>query len=526
VGRETGVASATRVSRRSFLRGLGAVGGTFILGTPPARGQAAGPRLGSSLFTLGVASGDPAPDSVVLWTRLAPKPLDEGGGMPPDPVTVRWEVADDQQFSRVIASGTVDVVAADAHTVHVEVRGLESDRGYWYRFRAGNEVSRTGHTRTMPGRGAPVDCLCIAIASCQHHEVGYFGAYRRMIEDGARLIVHLGDYIYENRSREKVIRRAHKIVQPRSLDEYRRHHALYRTDADLQEAHAMVPWAPIWDDHDVENDYAGDASPTLESNEFLARRAAAYRAYWEHLPLRPAALPRGSSMTIHRQLVFGDLLELSLLDERQYRSRQACALPKSWGRLLDGCDERLDGKRTMLGTDQENWVIGHVGRAGARWTAVAQGVMFAPLLQGSPGTPQHWSDGWDGYPAARQKMLEHLAAPTVSNPVVLSGDIHSFWVNDLVREGGGANPIGTEFVTTSITSPLGRHADEGFRKAKDRNPHVRAYEGDHRGYVLATVTRDRWRVDLRGVDCSSGTQRASTVTSYATHAGRPGGVKV
>ena len=340
-----------RLSRRGFLVGAGATG--VVTAVRPFSRAVAQPRFTSDPFTLGVASGHPLPDGVVLWTRLAPDPLN-GGGMSDEPVMVDWEVAADDKFQRRVQSGRARGVAEYAHSLHVEVRGLEPARPYWYRFRAGGAVSPTARTRTAPVPSATPDRLRFAFASCQHYEQGYFTAYRHMAADDLDLIVHVGDYIYESSwGRDHV--RKHNAPEPITLDDYRGRHALYKTDPDLQAAHASAPWVVTWDDHEVSNDYADDRDEALHAREwFLARRAAAYRAYYEHMPVRRGGVPIGPHARIFGRVAYGSLVDFHVLDDRQHRSHQPCVPPGRGGSTVaDDCAARLDPALTMLGETQE-----------------------------------------------------------------------------------------------------------------------------------------------------------------------------
>jgi alkaline phosphatase D len=325
------------IQRRQLLTGALALGTTHL--TAPLVRRAFGQSAPTSdPFTLGVASGYPLPTGVVLWTRLAPAPLVPGGGMPREAVAVEWEVASDERMSRIVQHGAVTAVPEWAHAVHVEVEGLEPGRWYWYRFRAGRAVSPVGRTRTAPAADSVPDRLRFAYASCQHYEQGYFVAYRLMRADDLDLIVFLGDYIYESTtSRPRV--RQHGAPECHTLDDYRIRYALYKTDRDLQAAHAACPWIVTWDDHEVSNDYANDRGQVLNGREwFLARRAAAYQAYYEHMPLRRQMVPFGPHMRLYHRLAFGGLVQFHLLDDRQYRAHQPCTPPERGGSAIgEGC---------------------------------------------------------------------------------------------------------------------------------------------------------------------------------------------
>jgi alkaline phosphatase D len=475
-------------------------------------------------FTLGVASGDPAPGGVVLWTRLAPAPLQPDGGMPARAVPVDWQVAADPGLGRVVRSGTVLAQPAWAHAVHVEVDGLAPAGTYWYRFRAAGELSPVGRTRTLPAAGASPARLALAVVCCQHYEHGYYTAYQHLAQEDLDLVVHLGDYLYETPPAEGQPRR-HAGPQPTDLAGYRQRHAQYRTDPDLQAAHAAVPFLLAWDDHEAQNDYAGDRSERWDPPAvFRRRRAAAYRAYWEHLPLRRRSRPRGPAARLYRRFRFGDLVELNMLDTRQYRDDQPCD-DNGVGRaqVVAGCQERLDRRRTLLGSEQRRWLLTGLDRSRARWNVVAQQLLMAELdLQPGPGLAYN-SDGWDGYAADRDRILRFLAARRPSNPVVLGGDLHSFWVNDLTLDHHrpGAATLASEFVGTSVSSSGPPY--EPLRACLADNPHVRFFDSRWRGYLRCLVDRQHWRTDLRVVDTVEWPGApAQTLASFAVQHGHPG----
>ena len=512
---------ALELTRRGLLARAG--GGALALAAGPAslalgrRGRP--PRIHGYPFTLGVASGDPLPDGVVLWTRLAPDPL-HGGGMPDRAVPVRWQLAEDERFRRVVRRGTARAAPYYAHSVHVEVGGLRPGREYWYRFAAGGELSPPGRTRTAPARGARR--LSFAFASCQHYEQGWYVAYRDMARHDLDVVVHLGDYIYENAPSGRGAR-VHTPGEPQTLAQYRNRHAQYKTDPDLQAAHAAAPFVVTWDDHDVEDDYAGD----LDINgtppaRFLRRRAAAYRAFYEHLPLRRSSLPRGPMMRVYRRLVLSDLVDMSVLDLRQYRDDQPCAAPGALGGGVVDCPERLDSGRTLAGPAQERWLLRRLGRSRARWTVIAQALMMASFDELAGPAQGYWSDGWDGYVAARSRILRYIADRRPPNPVVLGGDIHCYFVNDLKADFAdpASETLATEFVGTSITSLPG--PVDLFERALPDNPHIRFFEGRRRGYALCRVDRSHWRTDLRVVDALRSDSGAQTLASFAVESGRPG----
>ncbi|GHE79503.1 hypothetical protein GCM10017786_06750 [Amycolatopsis deserti] len=498
---------AHTVDRRGFFTLTGGALGALALTHLP---DASAAELDPAPFTLGVASGEPDHTSVVLWTRLAPDPLDAAtGGMPARPVAVRWSVARDEGFRHVIASGEVTAEPAAAHTVHVLVGDLAPDSWYWYRFEVDGTRSRTGRTRTLPAPGAKPDRLRFAFVSCQSWVGGPYPAYRDLAGQDLDFVVHLGDYIYETAGG--------------SLAEFRRLHALYKTSPDLRAAHARFPFFLTWDDHEVQNNYAGAvAGGAGDGRPFLERRANGYQAYYEHLPMRPQQRPDGPDALMYRRMDFGRLARFSILDTRQYRSDQA---------LGDGrkqpSGEVYDPARTMTGPAQERWLLDGLAASKATWNVIAQQTIMAQFdYDLGPGQIVNL-DQWDGYPPARARILGFIAEEKPSNPVVLSGDWHTHWVNDLKTDfGDPASPtIATEFVGTSISSGAGWDAD--VRQGLPANPHVKFYNGSYRGYVLCDVTPQRWRSDLRIVlNARDAASPAYTLAAFEVRDGVPGAQRV
>ena len=506
------------LSRRALLTG----GLTLLgLGAMPIRVWPSGGRVrfSGSPFTLGVASGDPSPDGVVLWTRLAPDPLEIGGGMPPVATEVRWEIFSDDRMTRAVQSGRTTAVPAWAHAVHVEVDGLEPDRWYWYRFHAGDAVSAIGRTRTLPRAGAGVDRLRFAFCSCQHFETGLFTAYRHLAAEDLDLVFHLGDYIYEGPPAPRV--RAHLGPELMTLEDYRRRYAQYKADPDLQAAHAAVPWIVTTDDHEVDNNYAGAISEqNTPADVFLIRRAAAYRAYYEHMPLRRASMPQGPWLPLYRRFSYGTLASFFVLDTRQYRTDQPCG-----GAIAEMCDGARDADATLLGADQAQWLIEALDRSSSRWNVVPQQVMMAGVDQ-SPGPAVRRSmDQWPGYEAERDRLLSFFGTRRPANPVVLTGDIHSNWVNDLrVDPTDERSPVvATEFVGTSISSGGdGTAITARMKSVLSENPVVKFYNGQ-RGYVSCEVTAKDMRAAYRVVEyVSKPGAPLTTVARFVVRDGRPG----
>jgi alkaline phosphatase D len=478
------------------------------------------PRFPAYPFTLGVASGSPTATGVVLWTRLAPEPL-AGGGVTDEAVAVSWEVADDEAFGSVVQSGTIEALAGRGHSVHVEAEGLAADRVYWYRFMAGDDVSPVGRTRTTPA--AEAQRLRFGLASCQQYEQGYFSAYRHLLAEDVDLMVHVGDYIYESSWGSDLVR-SHSGGEPRTLAEYRNRHAQYKTDADMQQMHAAVPWLVTWDDHEVDNDYAADRSEDLDP-DFLRRRAAAYQAYFEHMPLRESARPRGPDMRLHHRCDWGTLARLHLLDGRQHRSWQACPRPGRGGsnNVDESCTERLDAERTMLGAEQERWLEDGLGEAADRWNVVAEATLVARAAAPAEGGDRFWTDAWDGYPAARDRLLRFLDANDVRSCLMVSGDAHTNFVADLKLdfEDPDAPAVATEVCGTSITSQ-GRSQSQ-TDAIRENNPHIHLADSSRRGYVVFDLDGERCRARLRVLDTVKVREsQVSTLAEVEVLAGRPG----
>ncbi|RCK69041.1 hypothetical protein DT076_11805 [Desertihabitans brevis] len=508
--------SSPAIDRRRFLTlsaGVAVAGLTARELLAATEAAAATADLDPAPFTLGVASGDPAADSVVLWTRVVPDPFAEDGGMPDRAVDVHWEIARDEALRSGRRTGVVRTDAASAHTVHVTVDGLRPDSWYWYRFTVtldGTPVSsRIGRTRTLPRPGERVPRLRFAFASCQSWVGGPYPAWRDLAEQDLDLVVHLGDYIYE--------------TQLGTLAEFRRLHALYKTSPDLREAHARFPFVTTWDDHEVQNNYADEVPGAAgDGRPFLDRRANAYQAYFEHLPLRATSEPDGPDLLLYRRFDFGRLARFSVLDTRQYRTDQPCGD----GRRVP-CAEVSDPAATMTGPEQERWLLDNLSSSPATWNVIAQQTIMAQFDYDLGPQKVVNLDQWDGYPAARSRILGHLAQHAVRNPVVISGDWHTAWVNDLLADfDDPSSPVlATEFVGTSISSGAGWDAD--VQLGLPANPHVRFYEGSYRGYVMCEVTPGRWRSTYRIVlDARDAASPAYTLGVFDVTDGTPGAVQV
>jgi alkaline phosphatase D len=517
------------LSRRRFLA-LGGAAGAVGLGVTLGRRAVADvhtnrpPALRADPFTLGVASGDPWRDSVVLWTRLLPNPDDpHDNAIGPHVHDVHWQVATDPGMTRVEREGTAAAIPEHGHSVRVIVDGLRPSRDYWYRFRAGPWVSATGRTRTAPHPGQATDRLDIAVASCQSWGAGYYTAHRHLATEMPDVVVFLGDYIYErpitghdSGRRLAAPIPAHLATEPDTLATYRARYAWYKRDPDLQAAHHAAPWIATWDDHEVEDNYAADVPGSSTSRAaFAARRAGAYQAYWEHLPLRGAP-PVGSAMTMHRRVPFGALATFHVLDTRQHRSDQVPGA--AW---QHASAERADPRRTMLGAEQQRWLEGGLARSKATWNVVAQQVVASRLNVDARDRGLLNADTWDGYPAA-QRLL-HDALATAANPVVLTGDLHAAYAFDIRAplDDPDGRPRAVEFATTSISSGGdGTELSSAGHRFLAANPHLH-YANQRRGYLRCRLTPDAVTADFRVVPYVAGRADApvSTDRSFVVPAG-------
>lgn len=519
------------VSRRLFLRYVSALS---ALPYVASRAKAADQKVvfADDPFKLGVASGDPDESSVVLWTRLAPRPFDPDGGLKPEPLEVVWELAEDEGMKKIVSSGTAVATPQLGHSVHALVKGLRPDRWYWYRFRVGDAVSPVGRTRTLPAPDAKPEKLRFAFASCQHYEHGLYTAYEAMARDDLDLVFHLGDYIYEGPARDKAkVVRQHSGPRDRNirtLAEYRERYALYRSDPLLHGMHARCPWFVTPDDHEFENNYANDIQEEkrnpkdrIEPAEFLYQRAVAYQAYYEFMPLRPRSLPQGPDIRLYRRAGFGRLAEFFVLDTRQYRTDQ----PNGDG-LKPLNEAALDPKNTLLGKEQRGWLQAGLIASTATWNVLAQQVMMAMVGFPLGEEPTYAMDQWPGYAYERMNLMRFIAERRVPNPIVLTGDIHTNWANELhVDDRRPDTPVvAVEFVGTSISSGGNMSwvnpVVEKLIRAK--NPCVRYFNGE-RGYVRCTVTPRSWTSDY--VVCEDVTKPGGKIAiraSFVVEAGQPG----
>ena len=500
------------------------------------------------LFPLGTASGAPTPDGFVLWTRLLRGPVrgtqqadTQGAGAPLiGPLTVHWEVASDEGFRRIVARGEAVALPELGHAVHVELRGLASDRWYFYRFMHGDAVTPTARTRTSPNLEGMASRLRFAFASCQRYEQGYYAGYRDLVNQDLDLMVFLGDYIYEvavPATATTPLPRRHSLPVARTLADYRDRYALYKTDPLLQAAHRHCPWLVTWDDHEVENDYSGTAGVGPQT-PFMARRNAGYQAFYENMPLPASVLTQGVSglsqsggLRIYGRHSWGRLADFHMLDGRQYRAPQACRVPgKDPSSTVSPatCPELRAPNRTVLGDEQEQWLrqglMSDARPNGTRWSVLAQQNIFAQRNTRVLPDESYNNNTWDSYPAARQRLLDTLRDANPRNAVFIGGDIHQNYVCRVPANYMDPNSptIGSEFCGTSLSS----HSSTTLATAQqimERNPHVLLARPDQRGYSVVEVTPHRWTTTLRGVEQVTNPDSAvSTQAVYVVEDGRPG----
>ncbi|WP_176593901.1 alkaline phosphatase [Sphingobium sp. EM0848] len=480
--------------------------------------------LGANPFTLGVAAGDPWPDGFVIWTRLAPRPLDEHGGMPAVHVPVRWEVAEDQGFTRVVRKGEAVAMPELAHSVHVEVDGLRPHRPYWYRFAvAGSDSSPVGMARTAPAADAVVDRLRIGVAGCQHYEMGFYDAWRHLAaEPDLDLIFHYGDYIYEGgatplgpRDKGWTAVRQHVGNEIYSIDDYRRRHAQYRSDPNLQAAHAACAFAASFDDHEVDNNWASDFDQDgTDPAIFALRRFIALQAWYEHMPVRKAQFPTPAGLTAYRRLDYGRLMRMHVLDTRSYRSDQPCGDDS----VKNPCPPAARMQPDMLGKAQENWLDEGLGN-GATWNLLAQQIMVMPidLRSADAREPLYATDLWDGYRPARARLIDSSRKHRLTNVVIASGDHHKHVAGTVPARDDDLDgeKIAVEFLATSITSGGNGDGVAGLEHIVRNNPQIDLYT-DQRGYQLFDITPKLWRTDVKVMDrVESPGGSLKTLASYA-----------
>lgn len=495
-----------RIARRRFLGGAVLATAAAVAWRPAILGaQPPEAVLPSDPFTLGVGSGDPLADRVVLWTRLAPDP-DNGGGMPNQDTTVEWELATDAAFADVVASGVAVAPAALAHSVHVDAGAgpegpLAADQWYFYRFRTSGFDSPVGRTRTAPADDASVAGMRFAFASCQNYGAGFYTAHANLAaEPDIDLVLFLGDYIYEGSGGSV---RTVRGGEATDLTGYRDRYAQYRSDPNLQAAHAMCPWVVVWDDHEVDNNYANDIDENgVGGPAFLPRREQAYLAWWEHQAVRMPA-PVGPDLGIYRSVRWGNLATFFALDGRQYRSPQVCTGQFGGLPLVAQCADMLESDRTMLGSTQESWLAEGLRTSAGTWNVVAQQTVFCatPIGLGSPSQLVN-NDQWDGYPAARQRLIDVFAEPDVTNPLVVTGDIHASGAGRVLTDFADPNSsvVGHELVGTSISSSFPGNLADTFNAAASAIPWIDYVNASLRGYVTVELTSTEATATWRVVD--------------------------
>ncbi len=508
----------TEISRRNLLVSAGA--GATLLGAPSIiRAQ----QLFSNFpFRLGIASGDPSSDGFVLWTRLAPDPFDEHGGMPTAPggIEVDWYVYDDPVRKTIVQQGKARGFVELGYAIHVEVSGLQPDRPYWYRFTLGREKTVMGRTRTLPLAGKPLDHIRFGVAGCQHYEQGLYTAYRHLADEDVAFVWHYGDYIYEDRARNvdyersgepRIHVRDHVGTDCITLGDYRRRYAQVKMDPDLQLAHVNAPFFMTLDDHEVNDNFTGNVSPAQSDPALFAiRRAAAFQAYYEHMPLRRSSLPTGNGMQLYRRALIGDLVDMHMLDTRQFRSPLACNKTE----FTPYCGEIADPKATVMGSAQEQWLAASLREKTGRWNFIAQQVMMMPLDRrvGDEPAPLRNTDTWAGYDVARERLLASFKG--LGNVVVMTGDEHQNFAGELRRDAGKGEAVAIELVATSISSG-GNGSDKraGTDMVMRNNPYLK-FSNDQRGYMICDVKPDSWQGQFRVVD--QVTSPGGTISTRAT----------
>lgn len=533
------------LTRRRLLQGTGAAALALASQSAPAffrRGRGTGHIAPSPLFPLGVASGDPGARSVQLWTRLADDVFADLGGLGKNTYLVRVAVALDPDMRDVIARRPAIASWRNGFNVNVTAFGLPSDCWLYYRFEVPKlgAYSPIGRTRTFPAWNDPVDEFRFGLVSCQNYPAGYYVGYRDMLDQDLDCVIHTGDYIYENAggSNPTFEGRNHDDVEIFSVEDYRRRYAIYRLDPDLQAMHAQVPFLVTWDDHEVDNNFAGDIAEEtapFKGDEFLTRKRNALQVYREVMPLRPRnRILRGNDeLRIYREMAFGSLASIYMLDTRQYRDDQPAgdgfgstdprALEPAYqaiGAALGDAelfDPRIAAPGSqMLGMDQEAWLAHRMMGSSSQWNILAQGIMQMRwnlnVVTDNPFTPEFDPlttilnvDAWDGYLDAQRRFLNLIAASKAKNPVVLTGDIHSFWGANLLADYDDPNSdvVAAEFVCSGMSSTFGgadpRATDALVKATVPANPWIKYFEGRFRGYQLCTVTPSEWTTQARAV---------------------------
>ena len=520
-----------RASRRDLLKLAVAAVAPLSYALSPAQAT-----LKHNPFSIGVASGSPNHHSVVLWTRLMAEPGSSKTQFADTDVSVKWEVADDEGFKVNRRAGQVVALAALAHSVHLELDGLQSDRWYFYRFQIGDAQSTTGRTRTLPHPEAMVQKLRVAYASCQRWEHGYFSAYDHMCQENLDMVLFLGDYIYEYAGAANPVRLP-KGGWVSSLDDYRERYALHKSEKGLQAMHAQCPWLVTWDDHEVSNDYAGlerGQSGNISFN-FAAQRARAYQAFYEHMPLRASALiksieglAQGAELRIYGQVPYGKLANIYLLDDRQYRDKQVCNKSDGHGSGFinpDQCEDWFNLKRSLLGLEQTKWLdqaFANAQKDARPWNVVAQQTIFGRRDFRIGAGYTLWNDGWDGYSAARQQMTQSMQNKALKNPVLIGGDVHENWVGHVMADAykDDSAKLGVEFCGAGITARSAGNSKLPARLAE--NPHFIFADSERKGYGVVEFTAKQIQTELRVVDDVRQPQtKIETLAKFEVEAGVP-----
>lgn len=498
-------------NRRQMLVGAGFMGLSALY---PAR-LLATPRFSLYPFTLGVASGDPWPDSVVLWTRLAPEPLAEHGGMEMVAVPVQWEIAEDAAFTKAVQKGEALARPELGHSVHVEVQGLKPAREYFYRFFIANgDATPVARTRTAPAHNSRPDRLRVALAGCQHYEAGYFTAYRHLSNEDLDCVYMYGDYIYEGAGGRgggsesggsRQIVRNHVGGEIYSLDDYRRRYAQYHLDADLQAAHHAVPFICAFDDHEVDNDWADlHEENGAPAQLFAMRRAMALQAWYENLPVRQAQIPMEGRVQMYRRLDFGNLVRMHVTDNRSHRDQQLCDARKK-----TPCRTADTEAASVFGARQEAW-LGEGLVNPMRWNMMAQQAMVMPYDLRKEGASEPWSssDDWMGYPGARKRYKTMITDRKLTNVVIACGNSHRHIAAHIPSDDADwtSKPVAVEFMSSSISSSGDSDTNWRSDATLRLNPHQMIHEM-RRGYTIHDIRQDRWTTTMKAMD----------------HVGRPGG---
>ena len=461
----------------------------------------------------------------MLWTRLC---IDEQDRAAPglDPVDVTAEVFADAGLKHRLHHSKITTDASRGHSVHLLVQALQPSTDYWYRFRQGEAVSTVGHTRTAPTLHADVALLRMALSSCQHFEAGLFVAHQEIAQQDLDFVLFVGDYIYET-SNAQYTTRKHNTDEPQTLEQYRARYAQYKQDPMLQAAHAAHPWVLMWDDHEVVNDYANDVDmKNTPVREFLARRAAAYQAYFEHQPILLGPDPKSpqrASMRLHDQFAWGRLADIWTLDNRQFRSPLACPDPvRGGGRMVTQCDALSDPARSMFGLEQERWLDKGLKASKRTWKLLAQGTQMSSTSIPGPTGRAYWNEAWDGYPEARKRLLQSIADNQIQNVVSLGGDVHMNVAAYLrpIPNDPNSPVVASEFVTTSITSR--GLSEKALVLVRDSNADLLHARGDARGYSLISVTPAHVRCDFRTTAMPAGSEAGfKTQASFIVEKGDP-----